>query len=195
MRFPCVWVALVFVAVGCQIDEGGVGTTTTELPSTSGGSTVTSEGDDTVSTGHATDSGSGEATASSGTAGSDTDPGSGTAGSSTGPVEGSSTSVGETGDLPNAGEPYGPCDREDECTGDGVICWQEFGFEMCLPPCPTGMNPSCPEAPPDNDALVECIEVRGTHCMLNCAAGGKDTCPAGTTCEEIFTDVFRCLWS
>jgi hypothetical protein len=75
--------------------------------------------------------------------------------------------------------------------GADVACYENAGLTMCLPPC-DGTNPSCPEPPPDNEALVECVEVLGVHCMLNCADGAA--CPQGTTCEEIFAGIFRCLW-
>jgi hypothetical protein len=74
--------------------------------------------------------------------------------------------------------------------GPGVACYENGGFDMCLPPC-DGTSPSCPPPPPDNGSLVECVEVLGVHCMLNCAGGA--VCPAGTECRDL-GGIFRCLW-
>lgn len=179
---------------GCQIDDGGFGRTTGQ-PTGSSGAPAT-EGDGTASTDRGTDASSGDAAGSTSTGASGSGTADGSTGSSTGvPSEGSGTEGETGGPSPAEGQPYGPCVPGGTCMGPGVVCYESpRGRDMCIPPC-DGTNPSCPPAPPDNESLVECVNVPGTpHCMLNCAAGGQGSCPAGTVCEEVFDGIFRCLW-
>lgn len=74
---------------------------------------------------------------------------------------------------------------------DDNQCYQYQAFDMCLAPCGPGPEFACPPAP-GGTAFPECIEVVGVLCMLNCAGGLE--CPEGTQCEEVFTDIFRCVW-
>lgn len=186
---------LVALAGGCTVEQGGLGSTTgASEGSTSAGTTAA---DGTASSGGGTAASSSDATAGSSTGGSGTGPAESSTGSSTEspPSESSSGSEGgETdGPSPAEGEPYGPCGPGSSCSGVDVACYENGGQDMCLPPC-DGTNPSCPPAPPDNAALVECVEVPATpHCMLNCAGGGDASCPAGTSCVDL-GGIFRCLW-
>lgn len=188
--------ALVVVAlVGCRLDENGMGSGSGPLtPGTDAGTT---EEPGTTASPPATDA-TGEGGSATG------DPGT-TSGASTGalddlttdpPPEGSSSGSGDpdSGDPPPAGQPYGPCDAG-SCMGADVVCYENAG-SICMPSC-EGESTTCPAAPFDHQSLIECIEVPSPaepHCMLNCAAGGTASCPAGSTCIEIVTDVFRCLW-
>lgn len=149
-------------------------------PSTSGVATSagTLDGSGT-STGPSTTSAT-EATSTSETTGSS---------SSSGPGEESDSTGGEPV-QPGEGEPYGPCDRQGMCLEDNS-CYPYQTFDMCLPPCGPGPAFACPAAP-GGTAFAECIEVVGVRCMLNCAGGLE--CPAGTTCEQVFDGIFRCLW-
>ncbi len=195
MTLPAFGATSILLAVlvgGCQADQSGVGPATGG--SSSGGGAT--EAGTAASTGPGTDAGSGDATAGSSTGASSTGVAEGTTGSSTAaPPESSSGSEGEDdGPSPPAGQPYGPCGPDGTCMGADVACYASDRLRtMCLPPC-DGTNPSCPDAPPGNQALVECVQVMGVHCMLNCQAGGQDSCPEGTVCEQLAADVFRCLW-
>lgn len=188
-------VFLVGLLGGCKAEQGGLGTASGAGESSSGAGTT--EADGAASTGSGTNVGSGDATVGSSSGGSGTGPADGT--STTGddppPPEGSgSSSAGETGTPVGEGEDYGPCAAGSSCSGPGSYCFAAAGGQdMCLPACEGG-NPSCPDAPPDNGSLVECIEIPdGTnpHCMLNCAGG--TACPEGTTCIDL-GGIFRCLW-
>lgn len=188
------WVlGVVALAVGCKAEQGGLGTASSAGESSSGAGTT--EADGAASSGSSTNAGSGDATVGSSTSGSGTGPADGT--STTGddppPPESSGSSAGETGTPVGEGEDYGPCAAGSSCSGPGSYCFEAGGQDMCLPACEGG-NPSCPDAPPDNGSLVECIEIPdGTnpHCMLNCAGG--TACPEGTTCIDL-GGIFRCLW-
>ena len=193
LGFESVLILGVVLAGGCSTEEGGNGSPFSGSgSSTSGGSTTTA--DPTASTGGGTNASSGDPTAGTSTGGSDTADGT-TAATTDPPPESTSDSEGETGvPSPGEGEPYGPCTREGTCTEADGFCFDDgTGRTMCLPSCDGG-NPSCPTAPPDNETLVECIEVpapASPHCMLNCAGGTQ--CPAGTDCIDL-GGYFRCLW-
>lgn len=182
------------LVLGCQPDPGGAGTSPDSNGEGSGSSTTsTTPGTATGSgSGSGAMTGSGDTTMGPGTSGSDTGPADGSSSSSTSPAPESSGGTEESGEPPLEGEPYGPCGPDSSCNGVDVACYSNVGFDMCLPPC-DGTNPSCPPPPPDNESLVECVEVLGVHCMLNCAAGGDASCPTGTTCVDL-GGVFRCLW-
>jgi hypothetical protein len=179
---------------GCTAEEGGKGNPGSGSgSSTSGGSTTAA--DPTASTVGGTDASSGGSTAGTSMGASDTADGT-TAATTDPPPESTSDSEGETeGPSPGAGEPYGPCTREGTCAEPDGFCFADAGTgrTMCLPSCEGG-NPTCPMPPPDNETLVECIEVpvpASPHCMLNCAGGTQ--CPAGTDCIDL-GGYFRCLW-
>jgi hypothetical protein len=197
MAFPgsrTVCILLAGLSIGCQVEQGGLGSTTGATEGSSGGATTAADG--TAGTSRGTDAGSGDATSGASTSASSTGAAEGTLGSTTeSPPQPESTGGSETeGSSPGQGEPYGPCGPAGSCMGDDVVCYESDRMRnMCLPPC-DGTNPSCPPAPPDNEALVECVQVMGVHCMLNCAAGGQGSCPEGTVCEEVFGGIFRCLW-
>ena len=190
-------VLLVALVGGCKAEQGGLGPASGPGESSSSGGAGTTEADGTASTGGGTNAGSSDATVGSSTGSSGTGPADGT--STTGddppPPEGSSSSAGETGTPVGEGENYGPCAAGSTCNEPGAFCFETGGgLDMCLPSCDGG-NPSCPEAPPDNGSLVECIEVpdgANPHCMLNCAGGAM--CPEGTSCVDL-GGFFRCLWA
>jgi hypothetical protein len=110
--------------------------------------------------------------------------------SSSGPGEESDSSSGGEPVQPGEGEPYGPCDRQGTCLDDN-LCYEHQTFDMCLAPCGPGPVFACPEEP-GGTAYGECIGAIGVYCMLNCMDGL--VCPEGTTCEEVFAGIFRCLW-
>jgi len=192
LGFESVLVLFAVLVGGCPSNEGGIGNTTTGAPGSTGGTTAA---DSTGSTGRGTDASSDGTTAGTSTSGTSTGPVEGTTSSTTDPPpESTGESEGETeGRSPGEGEPYGPC-AGGTCMDGDAFCFMSGEQTMCLPAC-KGTNPSCPDAPPDNGSLVECIEVPDgdpPHCMLNCM-GGMD-CPAGTSCVDL-GGIFRCLWS
>lgn len=184
MRYPRLFLAFVPLLAGCPTNTGGLGTTT-EMPAESEGETTAVAGTTSAS------SMGDDTTVGGGTSGSSSGSDDAATAASTGPGE-SSSSASDTADPPPLGEPYGPCTAEGSCVGDDVVCFDAGDRQMCLPPC-DGTNPSCPPPPPDNEALVECVEVQGIHCMLNCAGGAQ--CPSGTSCVDLGGGIFRCLWS
>lgn len=181
------------LAGGCNVEQGGLGTVGGSAESSSGGGSTDAEA--TSSTSRGTDADSGDSTAGSSTGASGTGSTEGTAGTSTGTSmpDSSSSGEGETGSSVEPGQAYGPCAPGGECMGADVVCFEDGDLSMCLPPC-DGTNPSCPPPPADNESLVECIQVQGVHCMLNCAEGGDPSCPSGTECVNIGGGIFRCLW-
>jgi hypothetical protein len=187
-------ILVLVLAGGCNVEQGGLGTNSGMAESSGGGGST--EAELTSSTSAGTDAGSGgDTTAGSSTGASGTGPMDGTTGTSTGTAmpESSSSGEGETGSSVEPGQAYGPCAPGGECMGGDVVCFEDGGLNMCLPPC-DGANPSCPPPPADNTSLVECVQVMGIHCMLNCAEGGDRSCPSGTDCVNIGGGIFRCLW-
>jgi hypothetical protein len=197
MGFPGVGTVSILVLAlvgGCNVEQGGIGTNSGTAESSGGGGSTAAEM--TSSTSRGTDADSSGSTAGSSTGASGTGSVDGTTGTSTGtsmPGSSSSGSEGETGSSVEPGQAYGPCAPGGECMGDDVVCYEDGGLSMCLPPC-DGTNPSCPPPPADNTSLVECVQVMGIHCMLNCAEGGDRSCPSGTDCVNIGGGIFRCLW-
>lgn len=196
MGFPGVRTVsiLVLALVGCNVEQGGLGTESSSAGSSTGGGGSTEAGS-TASTSRGTDAGSGDTTAGSTTGATGTGSTAGTTGTGSGTSmpESSGGSESDTGASPGQGEAYGPCAPGGECMGNDVVCFEDGDLDMCLPPC-DGTNPSCPPPPADNESLVECIQVMGVHCMLNCAEGGDRSCPSGTECVNIGGGIFRCLW-
>lgn len=176
--------------LACPSDQGGQGSATDPMARTSGGQDTADTAVDSTSAGTTaagTVDGSATSTGSSGGT-STTDPPPETSSEGTSDSSGSSSDDGV--EQPGVGEPYGACDRQGMCLDDNT-CYAYMTFDMCLPPCGPGPGFECP-AEPGGTAFAECIEVVGVRCMLNCADGLE--CPEGTSCQEVFTDIFRCLW-
>lgn len=183
------------LAGGCNVEQGGLGTASAGSAESSSSGAGSTAAEPTSSTSLGTDAESGDTTAGSSTGAPGTGSTEGTTGTSTGTAmpESSSSGEGETGTSVEPGQPYGPCAPGGECMGGNVVCFEDGGLTMCLPPC-DGTSPSCPPPPADNTSLVECVEVLGVHCMLNCDAGGDRSCPGESECINIGGGIFRCLW-
>ncbi|MCX4240935.1 hypothetical protein [Paraliomyxa miuraensis] len=185
MRYAALFVFASLLA--CQPVQSGIGTPESSEGSGTSEPESTSASEGPTSQGTADGTGTGSSGGSAGSSG-----GSGTESAGSSGTRGESGSESSGGGMPNpgVGEPYGPCDDMGQCLDDNE-CYQYQRFDMCLAPCGPGPVFECPDSP-GGTAYPECIGAVGVLCMLNCQDGG--TCPEGTTCEEVFTDIFRCLW-